>query len=93
VILMANIIGSSAKQTSQANAEIVPSPPQDWINVVYTFKEFELLNDQDCTLIVDGGSEVFLRANQGFKYSSEHKPIKSVKIKEAGITFNWIAVY
>jgi hypothetical protein len=89
---MANIIGSTQKQTSTANAEIIPSPPQTWVNVVYTFKEFELLNDADCTLIVDG-TEVFLRANQGFKYSSEHNPIKSVKIKQAGITFNWIAVY
>jgi len=90
---MANIIGSTQKQTSVANAEIIPSPPQTWVNVTYSFKEFELLNDQDCTLIVDGGNEIFLRANQGFKYFSEHKPIKSVKIKEAGITFNWIAVY
>ena len=90
---MANIIGSSNKQTSQVNAEIVPSPPITWVNVVYSFKEFELLNDQDCHIIIDGGSEVFLRANQGFKYFSEFDGIKSVKIKEAGITFNWIAKF
>jgi len=90
---MAGIIGSTALETSQANAEIVPSPPITWVNVVYAFKEFELLNDQDCTLIVDGSDPIFLRANQGFKYFSEFNRIKSVKIVEAGVTYNWMGIY
>lgn len=90
---MASIIGSANLQISVANAEIVPNSPETWINVVYSFKEFDFLNDQDCHIIVDGADAIFLRANQGFKYSSEINRIKSFKIVEAGIGYNWLACY
>jgi hypothetical protein len=75
-----SILGSSALQTSVANQEIIPANK--------SLVNFELVNDQICTISINGGTAIYIRANQGILIDV----IKSCKIVEAGITFNWIGV-
>ncbi len=85
--------GSTALQTSVAGAEIIPVAPPEW-TVGYHFKHFELDNDQDCTISINGGDPIFLKAGQGYK-KPEHirEDISSFKIIEVDITYNWIGYY
>ena len=87
---MAGIIGSAALQISVAGAEIVPSPPITWVNVNYSFDKFEFVNDQICTVIVNGSDPIYLRANQGFKTEKGDMDITSFKVVEGAITYNWL---
>lgn len=80
------IIGSAALQTSVAGQEIVPAGYRGLIN-------FQLMNDQICTVSINGESPIYLRAGQGIKTKPEDVLVKSVKIQENGITFNWIATH
>jgi hypothetical protein len=85
-------LGSSSLQTSTANAEILPSSPSDW-TIPYNFYKFSFKNDQDCHIIINGGNQIFIRANQGFEMDEMDKPITSFKIAESSITYNWVGTY
>lgn len=74
------VLGSSALQTSVANAEIIPTGK--------TIINFKLMNDQVCTISINGQTAVYVRANQGI----EIPVVTSCKIVENGITFNWIGI-
>ena len=79
------VLGSTVIQTSVADQEIIPtSATPDKIVLV----NFELMNDQLCTIAVNGGTPIYLRALQGIHVDVAN----SIKIHEAGITFNWIGV-
>jgi hypothetical protein len=71
-------IGSNAIHTSVAKAEIVPSGT--------TISDFQLLNDQACTVRINNGPVIYLRALQGLSLGF----VSSLKIQEGGITYNWI---
>ena len=90
---MAGIIGSSELETSVAGAEIVPSPPVEWVNANYSFNKFEFVNDQACTVIVNNSDPIYLRASQGFKAEKRDMNITSFKVVEGAITYNWIGHY
>ena len=75
------VVGSPALQTSVAGEEIVPSTTKTVIN-------FELLNDQNCTISLNGQDAIFVRASQGIKIPI----VNSCKIIEADITFNWTGI-
>lgn len=79
------MVGSAAILASVAGQEIVPAGRK--------FKSFELMNDQACTISVNGDAAFHLRAAQGLSVKAEDFPINSVKITEPAITFNWVAVY
>lgn len=74
------ILGSPSLQTSVANQEIIPANTK--------LVNFNLSNDQACTISINGGTAVYFRANQGISVDV----INSCKIIENGITFNWIGV-
>lgn len=88
-------IGSSYKaspsiQTSVAGAEILPSTPVGTIPINYY--KLSLINDQNCSLIINNDPVAkFIRAGQGFEINEMDAPIFSLKIVEAGITYNWFA--
>ncbi len=86
-------LGSAALETSVANAEIVPSAPADWTDDLYTFYKFDFYNDQDCTVKINGGNAIFLRAGQGFNSDVTDADITSFKIVENNITYNWFGCY
>ena len=85
-------LGSSALETSVAGQEILPSPPAIWTNV-YKFYKFSFINNSDCTVIINSGSPIFLRAYQGMNVSQNDKEISSFKIVENGIKFSWMGAY
>lgn len=70
------IYGSASLQTSVAGEEILNT-------ILY---DFELINDQSCHISINGGPYIYLRALQGIQMPV----MKSIKIQEDSITFNWI---
>ena len=84
-------LGTSKIEISVANKEIIPDSPSHW-TMGHRLYKFSIMNYADCTLIING-TELFLKANQGFSSDKNDASITSVKIKESGIEFNWIGAY
>lgn len=83
------VVGSATLLTSVANEEIIPAPPAEW-DIGYNFYRFELLNDQGCSIIVNGSDPMYLRPGQGFETQKGDEIVRSIKIVEDGVTFNWM---
>ena len=90
-------IGSSFKaspsiETSIAGAEVLPITPVNTVPIQYY--KLALINDQSCSLIINNDPVAkFIRAGQGFETTEIDAPIFSLKIVEAGITYNWFSAY
>lgn len=81
------------KTTSQANTEIIQqhkSTPTDKYFSAYkfTFKTFN-----DCHVKINGGSSIFLEANQVFSTDYYDAKIKTFVIVEAGVQYYYIGAY
>lgn len=74
------LVGSPSLETSVANAEIVPTGKK--------IINFELYNDQACTISVNGQSAIYVRAAQGISIPV----VNSCKIIQNSITYNWIGI-
>ena len=85
-------LGTSSIQTSKTNQELIPNAPENW-TIGYKLVKFSFSNEQDCTVIINKGVTLFLKAGQGFEVGHDDAPITSFVIKEASITFNWIGMY
>lgn len=85
-------LGSPDLQTSTANQEIIPTPPVGW-TTGYNIYKFSFVNDQACHVKVNGNSQIFLRAGQGFNMDQNDRLINSFVIVESGITLNWIGSF
>lgn len=85
-------LGSDSLKTSTANEEVIPSPPSSW-TTGYKLYKFSFMNSDDCTVIINNKTKVFLRANQGFTMNEADSPIYSFKIVEPGVNYNWIGAY
>lgn len=86
----------SVKTTTQLNTELI-STPIAWINVKMHWKQVSLINENDCTIIVNNGNPIFLRAFQGWNVDTNKnnnlEPIWSLVIVETGIKYNYAAGY
>lgn len=86
-------IGTDSIKTSTAMQEIIPTPPLSW-SVGYKLYKFEFINsDQDCTVIINSTTTLFLRAGYGFEINESDQPITSFIIKEAGVTYTYTGFY
>lgn len=84
--------GTNALKLSSSMQEIVPSPPANW-TIKYNFYRFSFMNNQDCTVIVNGQETIFLPAGRGFEVSEIDAPITSFVIVEAGVNYYFISGY
>ncbi len=84
-----NYIGSSDPTTSTSNQEVIPTKPENWSRG-YNLYRFSFQNDQDCHVKINGGDQIYLRANQGFNSSEVDAPINSFVVVESGIVYNWL---
>jgi hypothetical protein len=84
--------GSPTKLTSVAGQEILPTKPAGW-TVPYNFYTLSFIPDQDCTIIINNGDEMFWAAGIPLTTEEQDQPITSFKIKESGITFWWTGGY
>lgn len=75
-------IGSSTLQTSTAEMELIPKNT--------TLYRLTFMNDQSCQISINDSDWLFIRGGQGFSTVPADDNIYSFKIKQAGITFNWI---
>lgn len=85
-------IGSDTLQTSTANQEVIPSPPDNWTSG-YSLYKFSFRNLDDVTIVINGDTTLFRGAKEGFEMGVEDKPITSFVIKEAGVQYNWTGAY
>lgn len=86
-------IGTDSLKTSTANLQIIPSPSDASWNIGYKLYKFQFTNDQDCTVIINGLTTLFLRAGYGFEIESDDAPITSFVIVNAGITYTFTGFY
>lgn len=70
------ICGSGDLQVSVAETEVLNG----------RYVNLELQNDDDCYISLNGGSYMFIRANQGIAADV----VYSLKFLNSGKTFNWI---
>ena len=92
------IIGSPQIETSVAMQEIVPTV-ESW-TVPVVFRAFTFMNSQACHIILNGNSRldgqenrIFLRENQGLNIDVDDVDVKSFKIVEDGIQYNYVGKY
>ncbi|MEK4025531.1 hypothetical protein [Sporosarcina sp. FSL W7-1283] len=86
-------LGSSKILTSAANQEIVPETPENWTSDRYSIYKLSFINKNNCSVKINGGSSIYLEANQGFESSKEDKAINSFVIVEEGIQYSFIGAY
>ncbi|MFS0657339.1 hypothetical protein AB1L07_01775 [Niallia alba] len=82
----------SIQQTTTTNQEIIPLPPSTWTKG-YNFYRFSFDNLDACTVKINKGKPIYIRAGKGFNTDIYDSPIYSFVIIENGIRFNWIAGY
>ena len=85
-------IGSSALETSVANAEIIPSAPAIWTQG-YKIYKFAFYNTEACSIKINNGDAIYLRAGQGISIDQNDKMIENFCICENNIHYNYIAGY
>jgi hypothetical protein len=83
-------IGTDSVKTSTANLEIIPTPPSTYQYKKYSLYKFSFVNGQDCTVVVNGETTLFIPAGQGFEIGEIDQPINSFVIKEAGVTYTFV---
>lgn len=81
-------LGSKQVEVSVANQEVVPPKPEKWSHG-YSLYRFEFLNMDDCRILVNGETELFRLAGQGFKMDEIDKEIKSFIVVTPNIRFMW----
>jgi len=83
-------LGTDTLKTSTAMQEILPTPPSSYQYKKYNLYKFSFMNQQDCTVIVNGATTLFILAGQGFEITEIDQPINSFVVKESGITYTYI---
>ena len=86
-------LGSSSLSTSKVDQELIPDKPKGH-SIRYNFYKFTFDNpEQDCTIVINNSSPIYIPAGKGFNIDSIDAPIWSFKIKEANIKYSWIGAY
>ena len=85
-------LGSNAVKTSTSNQEIIPSPPVGWSTDYHLYK-FQFINYSDTNVIINGKTNLFLKANQGFETDINDANIYSFVITEADVDYQWVGAY
>ncbi|MFI2856790.1 hypothetical protein ACH6EH_06590 [Paenibacillus sp. JSM ZJ436] len=84
----------SDKGMSTANQEILPVIDAGWTRSPRgKYYEFSFLNEQACTVIVNGKDRNVLEAGIGFEINENDFKIESVVVVEPGINFKWRGKY
>lgn len=93
--MVVKIYGAKEPLISVANEEIIPKKTEigDGYNRPIEFKKFSMYNKDDCTIIINDEREIFLFAGLGFNISLEEESITSLKIKEDGVAYTYVAGY
>ncbi|MDM5298058.1 hypothetical protein QUF51_07795 [Bacillus pumilus] len=93
MILGSGYKGSSKlESTNIENFEIVP-PVTKNSNKLTQFYKFQFRNDQDCSVSINHGEPIFIRAGDGFSMDHIDAPIFSFVIKEKGIQYNFAGAH
>lgn len=86
-------IGTDSLKVSVGNDQLVPTPPSSYPYSKYSFYKFSFNNQQDCTVIINNTTTIFIPAEQGFEMDSDDLGITSFVIKESGVTYTFVAAY
>lgn len=85
-------IGSGAMTTSTANQELIPSAPSDW-TFGYKLLKVSFLNLSDCSIKINNGSPIVLKAYEGFSTEIGDAQISSFVVVESGTECVFIGEY
>ncbi|MGX9721736.1 hypothetical protein [Bacillus pumilus] len=83
---------SKLESTNTENFEIVP-PDSQGSKKLTQFYKFQFRNDQDCSVSINHGEPIFIRAGDGFSMDHIDTPIFSFVIKEKGIQYNFAGAH
>ncbi len=78
-------IGTDTVKTSEGNQDIIPDS--------YIFYKFSFLNYDDCTVRINNGDPIYLKAEQGFDSDIRDASIHSFEIVESGVQYQFIGAY
>lgn len=91
--LARGFISSKGKETTtEAMQNIIPEAPEGW-TYQYIIKKISFRNEAKCTLIINEAFEIMLEAGRGFESGYEDVAIKDLRIKESGISYEFVASY
>lgn len=85
-------LGSNKIEVSTANQEIIPNPPSNW-TYGYTLYKFTFKTYNDTNIIINGETNIFLRAEQEFQTDSGDAGIHSFVIVNSGVSYQWVGAY
>lgn len=93
--MIVKIYGAETPLKSKANEEIIPKKTEigDGYNRPIEFKKFSFFNKNDCTIVINNEREIFLFAGLGLNISLEEESITSLRIKEDGVAYTYVAGY
>ena len=92
MIIGSGFLGTPALITTTVNHELVPPKPANW-TMGYNCYKFSLDNESSCTIKINGGSPMFLKAGQGYNTETGDALVWSFVIVEAGVVCNFSATY
>lgn len=78
--------------STTANHEVIPNSPESW-TIGYSLYKLSFWNQQECTVIINDSTEIFLMAEQGFNVEKGDLPITSFKVKQQGINYLFVGAY
>ena len=70
--------------------DVIPSPPKGWTNK-YNLYKFSIQIDRPTKIKINNGQEIYLES--GFEMTEIDAPITSFKIKDVGVSYNYIGAY
>lgn len=85
-------LGTSKIEVSTVNQEIIPESPSHW-TVPYSIYKMSFLNRQDAVILINGETEIYLEAGQGFEMNEIDAPITSFIIKTGSVNYTFIAAF
>ncbi|APJ11009.1 MULTISPECIES: hypothetical protein [Bacillus] len=80
------------ESTNTENFEILPLVSTS-SRARIQFYKFQFRNDQDCTVLINHGDPIFIRAGDGFSTDQIDAPIISFVVKEKGIQYNFAGAH
>lgn len=85
--------GSPSLLTSIENKEIIQQhKPANHVGEFSAYR-FSFNNLQDCVIKINGGSNIFLIANQGFSMSYEDRWVNTFTIVTPDVQYNYVFAY
>lgn len=87
--IISKFYSSRDLEVSTANQELIQRhKPEE--TTVFGAKKISFLNNEECHIAINESEWLYLRAGQGMELDLTDETVEEFRIKESGITFNYI---